>query len=321
MTVNTIDWCAATNAIITGSQDRSAFVWHFNSTADSWDAQAVVLRFDRAVTALKWSPDGQKFAAGASDRKLVIGSFEPTENWWIVQGYKKVAKSTITCIDWHPSGKGILASGSDYKARICSALLPSVDGPDAAWEFAGQVNTGMSLVLEFDQPLAWVHACAWAPSGNKLMFTSHESVTYIAAWSEGGWQLLPILSKHLPATCGVWLSEHCFITAGHDDAPIVFGDASGEWTELGQLDAAAMGAGSSAGSSSIAAKRALFAAKTSSTSPTAASTKPKQIHSGAIVEVRHLGGSKFSSIGMDGRIAIWDMKTASPSFSLDGLGL
>ncbi len=82
--ISGVDWCAATNRIVTVSHDRNAFVWNFEpaaggaanagppggagggggggAQAGTWKPQVVVLNINRAALDAKWSPDGERAA-------------------------------------------------------------------------------------------------------------------------------------------------------------------------------------------------------------------------------------------------------------------
>ena len=52
--VTGIDWAPNTNRIVSCSHDKNAFVWTFvNGT---WKPELVLVRSNRAATAVKWSP-------------------------------------------------------------------------------------------------------------------------------------------------------------------------------------------------------------------------------------------------------------------------
>lgn len=56
--VSGIDWCPTTNLIVTCGHDRNAYVWKFDDAANKWKPTLVILRINRAATAVKWSPAG-----------------------------------------------------------------------------------------------------------------------------------------------------------------------------------------------------------------------------------------------------------------------
>jgi len=61
--ISAIDWHPVTNAIVTCSHDRSAFVWVFEggggaASTGTWAPQLVILQHRMACMDVKWSPDG-----------------------------------------------------------------------------------------------------------------------------------------------------------------------------------------------------------------------------------------------------------------------
>ena len=53
--VQSVDWSAVTNKIVSCSHDRNAFVWSYDEDSKTWKPALVILRIDRAALDVKWS--------------------------------------------------------------------------------------------------------------------------------------------------------------------------------------------------------------------------------------------------------------------------
>ncbi|GAB5373167.1 hypothetical protein AAMO2058_001727100 [Amorphochlora amoebiformis] len=119
MTVVGMDWCHSTNQIVTCSHDRNAYVWSLGVEKkviregkqvmireDKWTPSLVILRINRAATAVKWAPSGAKFAVTSAMKQVRICSYNVDRKWWAAQTIKK-HKSTVLDVDWCPNSKVI----------------------------------------------------------------------------------------------------------------------------------------------------------------------------------------------------------------------
>ena len=117
MTVTGIDWNHQTNAIVTSSHDRNAYVWTLEN--NEWKPNLVILRIGRAATCVKWSPDGKKFAVGSGSKQIPVCHYEETQQMWVAKMIKKAGKSSILTVDWSPNN---LVSRK-YLVRNCVFFL------------------------------------------------------------------------------------------------------------------------------------------------------------------------------------------------------
>jgi actin related protein 2/3 complex subunit 1A/1B len=80
-------------------------VWKLDQ--GEWKPTLVILRINRAATAVKWSPDGKKFAVASGAKCVPICYYEAANDWWISKMIKD-HKSTVLCLDWCPNSKVLL---------------------------------------------------------------------------------------------------------------------------------------------------------------------------------------------------------------------
>lgn len=288
--VSAIDWHPVTNAIVTCSHDRSAFVWVFDAANKVWNPQVVILQHRMACMDVKWSPDGRKFAVASGSKKAMICFFEATNNWWVAKETRK-HKSTVLALAWHPSGLALATVATDYTARIFSARIDEVDGAhtadmDAATPLGALPEAG-ELISEFEVTRAWLNDVCWAPSGKAIAFAGHDSLLHVVTFGAGP-TLQTIKCPTLPATRVLFLSDETLVSVGHSMNPEVYvRGADGLWafsayTDVRQEAVAEKAVGG------VAAARAMFANKatTGQNSRPTSETEIWTKHQNAIVSIK-----------------------------------
>jgi len=239
--------------------------------------------------------------------------YEAENNWWISKHIKKEIKSTVLSIDWSPDSNLIASGGSDFKARIFCAAVKGVDKKPNPNGWGGKLAFG-ELIAEFDFGTSWVHDIAFAPSGEKIAFVSHDSSLTIV---ESGGNKSTIRTRDLPYCCVKFLGENTIAAAGHDaNVAIYEGKAGCKWSFTNNLDAAEKKEKKEAGATGAA-----FAKFSQADKLGAEGTQATELHTthqnsiGKIVPA----GANITTHGLDGKIVLWDiakcMKTAGFSIS------
>jgi actin related protein 2/3 complex subunit 1A/1B len=311
--VTGIDWAAQTNRIVTCSQDRNAYVWHLDE-AGEWKPDLVILRLNRAATDVKWSPHGDKFAVASAAKVVSVCHFEEEYDWWVSKHIRK-HQSTVTRVAWHPNN-GLLATAStDYKARIFSAAIKGVDKKPEATVW-GPVKPFGEPVCEFECN-GWVHGLAFAPSGNRLVFTGHDaSITFVDPAQGAAPQITTLRLSGLPVVDALYLDENKVIGVGYDCAPLLFSSsAPGTWAFVKSLDdpkPAAAGAAPAAGAGGQAEKFKMFQNMvdkgTTDSSTVATNLETKHQNAITCVNAYKRAGAKvseFTTSGLDGNLVFW----------------
>ncbi|KAG8951870.1 hypothetical protein FRC04_005562 [Tulasnella sp. 424] len=250
--ITSIDWAPTTNRIVTCSQDRNAYVWTqvpdpLRGNALIWKPTLVLLRINRAATAVRWSPKEDKFAVASGARAIAICSFDADNDWWVSKQLKKPIRSTVLSIDWHPNNVLLAAGSADFKARVFSAYIKDVDKKPSptVWGEKLPFNT---VCGEYSSTTGgWVHAVGFSPSGDVLAFASHDS-SITVVYPGPTPTIISLKQSTLPYLSLTWVSEDTLIAAGHDCQPVVFSHAGDEnsWRLIGSMDdGAAAGATSS----------------------------------------------------------------------------
>lgn len=66
MEANAIDWNHEMNRIVSGSIDRSVFVWNFDSGKNKFIPEFVSMDEKLSILDINWAKNGKKFVAGTS---------------------------------------------------------------------------------------------------------------------------------------------------------------------------------------------------------------------------------------------------------------
>jgi actin related protein 2/3 complex subunit 1A/1B len=318
LVITAIDWSPVTNKIVTASQDRNAFVWSWDADRGCWTEQMAVLHINRAATCVKWSPDGSKFAVGSGSKRVAVCYYEESGNWWISEQIKH-HRSTILALDWHPSGAYLATACCDFRLRIVAAHPKEMGKAPPCDLFAGKSKFGDTL-MEIDTIKSWIEAVAWSPSGRRIIAAAHDSTLSFLHFGETP-DTPPTLQtlklRTLPISSVLFLSEDAVVGGGHDMNPTLFAaDGAGVWSFLDVCDKKkAGGGGGGAAKSSFGAARAMFAAKVNKGQDSGAGGQGKIAtkHQAPIVGLCSYrdgsGAQAFSSVGLDGRVVVWEVST------------
>jgi actin related protein 2/3 complex subunit 1A/1B len=336
--ITSIDWAPNSNRIVTASQDRNAYVWQQTSDPQTgniiWKPTLVLLRINRAATHVRWSPLEDKFAVASGARAIAVCSFDPDNDWWVSKLLKKPIRSTVLCVEWHPNNVLLAAGSADMKARVLSAFIKDVDKRPAptVWGEKLPFNT---ICGEYASPAGgWVHAVGFSPSGDVLAFASHDSSVNIVY---PGGAVFNIRISSLPFVTLTWTAEDSIVAAGHDCQPVLFSGSETGWQSIGSLDdttapksaggaRAGFGGSSSVGRLNSAAFNTFRNADSRGVSNSAAALTPTDtelmtVHQNTITSVRPYearGGvvSRVSTSGVDGKLVIWNVSSATGGASV-----
>jgi len=301
--VSGIDWSPITNMIVTCGHDRNAYVWKLGA-GGKWSPSLVILRINRAATAVKWSPDGKKFAVASGTKCVPICTFDESHDWWVCTMIKK-HKSTVLDVDWSPNGKFVVTGACDFKCRIFSAFVAGIDKEDNNdYSFWPKANEFGECLAEFDQAKAWVASVSWSPNGKQIAFAGHGSTLHFVN-DVGTNEVFSYNSKTLPYNHIVFVSDDKAVAVGYDLNPTTYLKKGSEW-ELGKkLDEEKSGAKKAFGSGAASA-RAMFQTADKKDSSTAdAGTVIKTRHTNTIADVKVHGAKLITTCSIDGRIIHW----------------
>jgi actin related protein 2/3 complex subunit 1A/1B len=235
--VSGLDWSAETDALVSCSHDRNAYVWKKTEEKGvvKWNPTIVILRSNRGATMVKWSPRGNKFAVSCGSKCVPVASFEAKNDWWVSILIKKPFKATVLCLAWSPNNKFLITGGTGMKCRIVSAYHDGLDDEDLG-EYDGvfdndKQNDFSAVLAEFDQTKAWVNAVAWSPNGKNIAFTGHGCTVHFGSVAAAGVvdNLQTIHWKDLPLTSMQFVGDDAVVAAGFNMNNAVFVQKGDEW--------------------------------------------------------------------------------------------
>lgn len=307
--ITCVDWAPKTNRIVTCSQDRNAYVWYLENGV--WVPTLVLLRINRAATYVRWSPKEDKFAVASGARLISVCYFEEENNWWVSKHLKKPIRSTVLTVDWHPENILLAAGSSDMKARVFSAWIKGIDAKASNPVWGEKLPFG-TVCAEFSAG-GWVHDVSFSPSGNQLVYVSHDSSITIAS---GPTQPLQIIyTSYLPFTTCFWAGESAIVVAGHDCAPFIVSQQhrDAKWELKGKIDT---GKKKESITNSAFNKFKQMDSRAQQSGTTESSIELTTTHQNTITTARVYSGdrdrvTRFSTTGVDGKLVIWDLLNAS----------
>lgn len=175
MEATAIDW--KNDLIVSGSIDRSVFVWKYNESLKRFDPEFVNMDEKLSILDLKWANSAKKFVAGTSSKCLyVVHEFEDVnvkDVHWNAKLIKAKFESSILCCSFDPSSRVIAAASFDGSCKVISAIIPGIDSEVGDGPF-GKINDFGTPILEFSCYF-WLNHVSWSPSGNELCYLSHDA--------------------------------------------------------------------------------------------------------------------------------------------------
>lgn len=304
--VTGIDWAPESNRIVTCGTDRNAYVWTLKG--DTWKPTLVILRINRAARCVKWSPKENKFAVGSGSRLISICYFEQDNDWWVCKHIKKPIRSTVLSLDWHQNNVLLAAGSCDFKCRVFSAYIKEVEEKPAPTPWGSKMPFG-EIMFESSGSFGWVHSVCFSESGNRLVWVSHDSTVCVTDANKKT-EVACLITDCLPLLTATFITENSIVAAGHDCCPMlfVFDEKKGEVTFQGKLDIPKQS--SQKGMTARERFKNLDKKATSETNDVTLET----LHKNSISQISVLDGvkgkcTKFCTTGMDGGMAIWDIKS------------
>lgn len=325
MVVVGIDWCKSKERIVTCSHDVNAFVWTYDPRKNRWEPKLSILRVDRAALRCKWSPDGTKFAVASASKVVSVCYYQGNQDWWVSKLTKRGQhRSTVLDVAWHPCSQVFASACCDFKCRIFSAFIPEIDQPVAtsSTPFGNleQMKFGQ-MITEFESTGAWIEAVAWSPSGNKLVFSGHDSTISFVSFETGTPVVTPIKTMSLPYIRLMFLNENVVVAAGHGFEPELYKGKSSTWDALGSADKKSGGSAVTEGKKKggFLSNVNMFEKRVKQGTDEGSGTDAiRTIHHNAITDMIDYKDG-FTTTGRDGMLVFWSKSTLNEN--VKGLGL
>ena len=250
--ISGLDWCPATNRLLSCSYDKTSFVWEFSDK--KWNPNNVVATTKLGYLCCKWNKRGDKFCEGTSAKQLLIGYFNKKSNWWMGVNIKAHKSSVVTC-EIDPTSLFVLSGSTDLRIYVSSCYLPKVDD-----QFLN--DSTKPLAQEFGQVIyefktnCWVNSVAWLPSGNWGIVAGQDATISVINYSEQKSDV--IRCKHSPATSLIPISDTSFLAICYDRNIIEYGKEGDSWKIKKTITEKGSGAQQKAKSSIVSAQLEKF---------------------------------------------------------------
>ncbi|KII66348.1 Actin-related protein 2/3 complex subunit 1A [Thelohanellus kitauei] len=302
--VTGIDWCPKNNRILTCGADRNAYVWNLDKSGE-WKPSLVLLRIDRAAICCSWSPSEDKFAVGTGSKLICVCYYEVGNDWWVSKHIKKPIRSSVLCLDWHPGSSVLAAGSSDFCVRVFSAAIKETKVKPVPTPWGEKTSFGAVFAEFRNTHDGWVHSVNFSPSGNRLVWTSHDATVSCADVTSG--QPATYLHKLtiLPFQTCLFLDEDTIICGGHNNSPFKFKFDGKTITFVEDIDKKITP--DKAGAQEQSAMARFKNLDTLAQAGAVKSTAQKTTHGNTITCLNRIDKSKFASSGLDSKIVIWSL--------------
>ncbi|XP_027034631.1 actin-related protein 2/3 complex subunit 1A-A isoform X2 [Tachysurus fulvidraco] len=234
-----------------------------------WKPTLVLVRINRAATCVKWSPLENKFALGSGAKLISVCYFEK-ENDWVFSTYIKEIEDKPGPTPW-------------------GAKMPFGE-----------------MLLENKDCGGWVHSVAFSPSGDTLAWVSHNSAISVADATQGK-EVTLLTTEHLPLLSVLYATETETVAAGHDCCPYQF-----SYKGPGKLEfVRKLGISKQTSKNSVSAMQHFRNLDKKAT--TDEEDELNTLHQNSITQLCVVEGNKakvekFSSVGLDGAMVLWEFK-------------
>ena len=250
--ISGLDWCPATNRLLSCSYDKTSFVWEFSDK--KWNPNNVVATTKLGYLCCKWNKRGDKFCEGTSGKQLLIGYFNKKSNWWMGVNIKAHKSSVVTC-EIDPTSLFVLSGSTDLRIYVSSCYLPEVDDQflnDSTKPLAQKFG---QVIYEF-KTNCWVNSVAWLPSGNLGIVAGQDATISVINYREQKSDV--IRCKHSPATSLIPISDTSFLAVCYDRNIIEYGKEGDSWKIKKTITEKGSGAQQKAKSSIVSAQLEKF---------------------------------------------------------------
>uniref|UniRef100_A0A0M3I0Y8 Arp2/3 complex 41 kDa subunit n=1 Tax=Ascaris lumbricoides TaxID=6252 RepID=A0A0M3I0Y8_ASCLU len=318
-----VKWSPLENKFAVGSGAKLVSVCYYEKENDWWVSKQIKKPIRSTVSCIDWHPNNVLLAVGACDFKAGLSSlFNNASAELQHRGTTVLQKAKMHCCDG--------------AARVFSAYVKEVDEKPSPNPWGSKMPFG-ALMSEVTCS-GWVHDVAFSPSGCRLAFVAHDSTISLIDTNRSSQEAIVLRTAYLPFTSVHWVTENSLIAAGHDCSPMLFTYAGETLKLVTKLDVP-----SEQKSKNVNSAMQMFRNIDRNAISEAISVQLKTLHQNAITGFRsllvanvshrsfaclfpltksfcsqivpHSGRSdnlqKFTTCGIDGLVALWDLKVSS----------
>lgn len=173
--ISGLDWCPATNRIVTCSYDKTAIIWEYAN--GKWSGSNLTASAKLGYLFAYWNVRGDKFVTGTSEKKLYIGYYNTKAEWWTGRNIKG-HKSSVVCARIDPSSLFVISGSTDMKIMVTSCYDPLVDDQYLGDMDKSTIPAFETCIYQFDCG-SWINTVRWNPSGTYCIASAQDANIYI----------------------------------------------------------------------------------------------------------------------------------------------
>ncbi|KAA8585752.1 hypothetical protein FQN60_004446, partial [Etheostoma spectabile] len=252
---------------------------------------------------IDWAPESNRIVTCASDRNAYV--------WTLKDGVWKPTLVLVrinraaTCVKWSPlENKFALGSGARL-ISVCyfekendwvfSAYIKDIEDKPGPTAWGAKMPFG-EVLMEHKDCGGWVHSVSFSPGGDQLACVAHNSsITVVDATQGKG--VTQLTTNHLPLLSVLYVSPTEIVAAGHDCCPYQFtykGPGALEFVK--KLDIPKQ-----TSKSSVSAMQHFR-----NLDKKATDEESNEMGNLCVVSGKKAKVEKYSSVGLDGAVVIWD---------------
>lgn len=223
--VSSLEWHAETNQLLSCSTDRGIIVWNYNPEGKLMP-QLCIIKEPKANLDASWNHRGDKFCVGTASGQVFTGMYNQENSFWVATALsdKPMHKDSVLCVRFDPLSGNVVASASaDGVVYVTTCFDSSID-KDGSGPFASVSSEG-EILYKFNCN-SWANTLSFTPSGNTLIFASHDCMVHFADMSAGekGDKVKPekLMVNGSPLLNGRAINDTSFVGCGFDKTPFLF---------------------------------------------------------------------------------------------------
>jgi len=221
--ISGLDWCPATNRILSCSYDKTTFVWDL--VEKNWTPSSVVATTKLGYLCCKWNKRGDKFCEGTSAKQLFIGYYNPETKWWMNVGIKCHKSSVVTC-EIDPTSLFVISGSTDLRIYVSSCYRPEIDDKFLTEDLKALAKPFGDTIYEFKEN-SWINSVTWLPNGYVGLAAGQDAIITVVYPTESKTEA--IKCKHSPATMLIPKDDNSFYAVCYDRNIVEYEKKGEQW--------------------------------------------------------------------------------------------
>ncbi|RXM33825.1 Actin-related protein 2/3 complex subunit 1A [Acipenser ruthenus] len=265
----------------------------YQKSGKEWTKIHELTQHSGRITGIDWAPISNRIVTCASDRNAYVWTLK--DKVWKPTLVLLRINRAATCVKWSP-----------LENKVFSGYIKDIEEKPGPTAWGSKMPFG-EMLLEQGDDGGWVHSVCFSPSGNSLAWVSHSS-TICVTDAANKKTVTQLKTEYLPLLAVLYLNETEIVAAGHDCCPYQFSYMGPDSLKyIGKIDLPKQN--SKVNMSAMQHFRNLDKRATTENENTDLETlHQNSISQLCIVEGDRSKVTKFSSVGLDGDMVIWDFK-------------